>query len=679
LSHPNSPKSRKSLNSPTQKGFTLVELIVSMAIAGVLMVGLSTFFASTFHNLFQAQTENANTERQYAVNQILADKMSTIKTLVSFDPASVLTLNQNTKNQLPFTYISKISVDGENYLGFKDMLPFNKIIKINAGAYAFGDSGSGQIKNAAGGTNPPFRDVIKYKDAENNEIIIKNFAGFAKVVEGTTDYFYIAVPDQNLILKCEMNKPDICSNFGNFSSIGGLNMPMDVETGKNKTGDDALFISDSGNNRIIQYNLTGASVGLDPSPFLAVQLAFPTGLAYDSIGKTLFFSDTFNHKVQRYNFSNFKIETVVGEGESDACDNTAKLCKLNLPTGLFADTAKNELYIADSGNDRMLKVSDPGTPTSLEFKFNLSKNYALDRIELSNGGWTGGIYDETVGNLIGNATHYSSSTKTFSNPDRLTAFSTTKCPSQGDILYVNEDISGMGLASGDKLKIGSSIYTYVGTDRPNCKEAGEGVPDLYKTKITLSETTMPAIVTGTVVYFSNPSDVVMQIVSAPGKEMAWTGNGFLTTVIKTYDISTGLAETDYQPTRVGDGILGTEEDAIQPIAYNDGADLWVVNDLGVKTKIAGKNIKFPTGASNAYVTNTIGKEIIQLSVGSTVSLKPIVTNFEPKDYDYVNDFPLESVLFSQFNGDKILEVALTTLPDPNGNKQVYTHDAILSP
>lgn len=184
-----------------------------MAIAGILMVGLSTFFASTFHNMFQAQAENAATERQYAINQIVADKMSTVKTLIPLVPpsnTSVLTLNQNTKNQLPFTFMSLVEADPngdgtkEKYLGFKDMFPFNKIIYDESdGVYIFGDSGSGQIKGAISPST--FTPV---------NVGMKNFAGFTKL---GSDY-YVAVPDKDEILKMRYHflRP-ICFRAGRAS------------------------------------------------------------------------------------------------------------------------------------------------------------------------------------------------------------------------------------------------------------------------------------------------------------------------------------------------------------------------------------------------------------------------------------------------------------------------------
>ena len=65
-----------------KKGFTLAELIVSVTITGILMLGLSTFFSSAFHNLFRVQTQTANTERQFAVNEIIRDKFSSLDYLV---------------------------------------------------------------------------------------------------------------------------------------------------------------------------------------------------------------------------------------------------------------------------------------------------------------------------------------------------------------------------------------------------------------------------------------------------------------------------------------------------------------------------------------------------------------------------------------------------------------------
>ncbi|MCK5605140.1 prepilin-type N-terminal cleavage/methylation domain-containing protein, partial [Candidatus Pacearchaeota archaeon] len=85
------PKIR-SLRS--ESGFTLVELMVSVAITGILMVGISTFFSSTFSAMFRAQNRAGSTARQFAVNEIVRDKFTTLKTLVDSGTDWMLSINK---------------------------------------------------------------------------------------------------------------------------------------------------------------------------------------------------------------------------------------------------------------------------------------------------------------------------------------------------------------------------------------------------------------------------------------------------------------------------------------------------------------------------------------------------------------------------------------------------------
>jgi prepilin-type N-terminal cleavage/methylation domain-containing protein len=685
-----------SLNRKAQKnhssdcGFTLVELIVSISIAGVLMVGLSTFFASTFHNMFQAQEDNSNIERQFAVNQIVADKMGTAESLVNLDtvsdPKSVLTFNRNTKGQLPFSLMTTVevcpnaenqtlpcSVTKEKRLAFKDLLPFNKIIwDSNGSRYLYGDSGTGWIKNASNATG-------------EKSLGINNFAGFDKDSDGN---IYVADPNTDSIFKCG---PTTSCEALDFSAIGGLRSPMDVEVGKNSFGDDALFVSDSENGRIVQFNLSGTSPGAVVQP-LATNLLFPTGLAYyeKTIGANtysyLFVADTFNHQIRRINLTGVgTIPIVVGNGNDTTCNGTAKFCKLNLPTGLFADSVNNALYIADSGNNRILKMSDPGSPESLKMKFELSDNYALDRIELRADDWSDGNFNATEGNLTGSANHYSAISKTFSNPDRYTVFSASTgdpCESKDDTLYLNEDLSMSNyLKNGQYLKMGATILKIIET--PTAPMPGNCTvtvtPPAFPVELTKWSIKvygdLSVATSGMVIYPSNPKGTGTDsaVIQIDGLATKWAKAGFLTTEIKTYDIAKGLVETDYQTIQVGDGLLGTEEDSIQVIAET--------NSIKVPPKpISGRALSFPTGVSDNYFANTIGKNIIVRNTGNdlTAVLDPVkTTDFTPAEFDYISDFPLSSIDFNQLNGNKILETIITTAPDSNGVSQTYTHNAIL--
>jgi hypothetical protein len=629
--------------------------MVSMAITAILMLGMSVFFSSTFQSLFQSQIHTENTGKQFAVNEIIKDKFTKLDKVLNPDdfkdspPSSdrVLFENQITPNQLPFSYIGA----HENHIVFKDMLIFNKIYYDN-GASFFADSGNGQIKSANSGNErvPRLDPPDKFKNFSSFEII------------GST--YYIVFPDKNKVMECTCDA-SICSydNCQDLPNISQLKSPTDITKDRDAK---YIYISDSGDGKVIKYDVVNQKELDSPNSPVGTGLKYPTGLAYYYDGTTewLFVAETFGNKVRKINLTSPSvISTVVGDGDDAECKHTAKFCKLNMPTGIFADDVKNELYISDSGNNRILKMKDPGKPDNLSFDFNLNDNYALDRIEFANDKWDGtGNYDETGSNLIGSSSNFIN--KKFQNSDRLTTFSNSICQISGNSFYVNEQPPSV-LKSGDKLIIGSNTYT---VSTPGNITECKLLPDdssLMKWLITVgSDEDTSAIADGQPVYFSNPKEVKVKItgILAP----AFTGTGFQTFTIKTYDISKGLVGTNYSSVRIGDGKLGTDEDTIDVIDMPVGSP----------------TISFPTGVTDGFFANSgayisTGKKVISFSSGSQ-DFSPIsIDAFDT--FDYVSDFLLadtDGIKFKILNTYKLLELVVNAMIDET-NSQTYVLDAAI--
>ncbi len=87
----------------------------------------------------------------------------------------------------------------------------------------------------------------------------------------------------------------------------------------------------------------------------SAQVSDPQGIALDSSGN-LYIADYANHRIRKV--SNGTITTVAGSGTAGfSGDNgAATSAELNLPVGIAVDAAGN-LYIADSGNNRVRKVA----------------------------------------------------------------------------------------------------------------------------------------------------------------------------------------------------------------------------------------------------------------------------------------------------------------------------------
>ena len=607
----------------TAKGFTLVELIVSVTITAILMLGLSVFFSSTFHNLFQAQSQAENIQMQFAINEIIRNKFNEMDDLVSIndDSDAIVTLNKNTKNQLPFSYIGKTDIEGKGYLAFKDLMIFNGVL-----GDVFSNTGTGTITAPANITN------------------LNNPAGFTYL--DSKSRYYIAIPSENKIMVCAQGESD-CTTKLVLPDIE-LSMPTDIET----DGDD-LFISDSGNNRIIKVELGSPNV----ITLLADNLNFPTGLTYYP-PDSLFVSDTFNHQIKRIDISSFPFEivTVVGDGESKTCDNTAQFCKLNYPTGLVADTNTDSLYISDSGNNRILRMYDPGTPDTLNFSFSPGDNYTLGKIQFLNNDWDAGNYNDS--NLIGDSNHYGG--KTFDNPKRLTTYVGGDCNSDTNFFHINEDLSDLPpdinppainyLEKEDKLIITGNVYTIDDFSLADC-DLADPENTINKYKITVEEGNAGLIGNNQIVYFSNRDTVNISFTGVTFENPLINTTGFQTFEITTEDRSKGLVSTNYHVERLGDGYLGTMEDAIEVIA--DG-------------------LNFPTGISlsgtTIYYADSLNNEFKQIPANSTSTLSPIGTttfsaSADSSDFDYISNFIVKNLTFESKNTNKILEMTLDAYTD----------------
>lgn len=285
-----------------RNGFTLVELIISITITAIIMVGVSAFFASSFHNIFTTQEKLDESQGQFATNEIIRSKLAGIEEVIDMNTSDIVVRNNTDNGDLPFTYIG----DNGGKLVFKDFFVFN-----------------GMYEN--------------YKSS-NFKAKIPNPGGITKV----GSYYYITAPLENKIYKCSSTSD--CSVF----LESGLDHPIDVTT-----DGTSLFVSDPGNDRVVKIDMSNNITEL---PF---ELNFPTGVAYDSVNGELFVSNIYNNRVIRIYDNGSKMSVIVGEDEIDTCDNTAKPCKLNFPTGLAIDPVTKSLYIADTGNSRILKITDP--------------------------------------------------------------------------------------------------------------------------------------------------------------------------------------------------------------------------------------------------------------------------------------------------------------------------------
>ncbi|GAB2622697.1 hypothetical protein GCM10027168_63340 [Streptomyces capparidis] len=131
------------------------------------------------------------------------------------------------------------------------------------------------------------------------------------------------------------------------------------------TGD--LYIADTGNARLrkvskgIITTVAGSErrgFGGDGGEATKAELDAPSSVAMDPRTGDLYFADTFTHRVRKV--SGGVISTVAGSGDEcgyDGDGGDARQARLCRPQGVAVDRRTGDLYLADTGNGRLRKVS----------------------------------------------------------------------------------------------------------------------------------------------------------------------------------------------------------------------------------------------------------------------------------------------------------------------------------
>jgi sugar lactone lactonase YvrE len=214
---------------------------------------------------------------------------------------------------------------------------------------------------------------------------------------------YVADTYRNRILRLSSN--------GRLSVIAGLDtLPEEKDGGPAENlrmsdlwsvavgpvGD--VFIADPEVNRIVRitkdgrfYRVAGKGVPIfrmegygpppqfsgDGGPATAADLDYPFGVAVDSHG-AIYISDSTNNRVRKVGTDGI-IQTIAGTGAAGLSGDggPARKARLSDPSGLAVDSHGN-VYIADSGNNRVRKISPDGMIRTVVSGLNGPHGVAVD-------------------------------------------------------------------------------------------------------------------------------------------------------------------------------------------------------------------------------------------------------------------------------------------------------------
>ena len=120
----------------------------------------------------------------------------------------------------------------------------------------------------------------------------------------------------------------------------------------------ALYIADSQNNRIVKFHLGVGNLtvvaGGHGAGTATNQLSYPAGVCVSKRDGTMYVADTNNNRIQKWMVNGTVGVTVVGNTNGTSGNGAYEL---NGPYSVALNTAETFLYVADSNNNRIQRIS----------------------------------------------------------------------------------------------------------------------------------------------------------------------------------------------------------------------------------------------------------------------------------------------------------------------------------
>lgn len=162
------------------------------------------------------------------------------------------------------------------------------------------------------------------------------------------------------------------------AAAASFNTPSGLAVSK----DGSLFVADTGNNRIRKITPEGqvstiagdGTAGYADGPAAQAKFNGPIGVAVDQRGN-IFVADTYNDRIRMIT-TDGQVSTVAGHGTPGFADGDRRVALFDSPCGIIT-AADGSLIVADTGNDRLRKITPEGNVTTLTITDNLSSPLGL--------------------------------------------------------------------------------------------------------------------------------------------------------------------------------------------------------------------------------------------------------------------------------------------------------------
>jgi uncharacterized protein (TIGR03437 family) len=224
-----------------------------------------------------------------------------------------------------------------------------------------------QLRSPAGLASDSIGDVF-ICDSGNNRI--------RKVNRGVISTVYTIAGPTGIALNVSGTLYIAAANyFGTqFRAIAGVISPQDVALDASgnayaTTGQVIRKITADGKVSVIAGSATARFFGGDNGPATSARLHAPTGIAVDELGNW-YIADSMNNRIRKIT-SGGGIRTFAGTGDAGLGGDggPAMLAQLSGPRSVALDSQHN-LYVADTGNNRIRKITPDGNIAPFAGGFN---------------------------------------------------------------------------------------------------------------------------------------------------------------------------------------------------------------------------------------------------------------------------------------------------------------------
>jgi sugar lactone lactonase YvrE len=330
--------------------------ISALGAAGAIQWQVSTDGGATWQNISDGSSYSGTTSSTLEILNVSSAQNNTKYRVVTGGTASSATTL--TVAQSYFTFPTSVGTDSAGNLYVSDA-QLQTIQKIST---------SGQVTLVAGATGQSGSTSGNGSTARFNQP-----GALAAAPDGT-----LSVSDtSNDLVRSITTGGDVTTLAGSAGVAGtvdgtGAAARFSSPTGIARDSGSNLYVADSLNNTIRKITSAGVvstlagtagTAGSADGTGTGASFKSPAGVAVDSAGN-VYVSDTYNHTI-RVIAAGGVVSTLAGQpGVSGTQDGTGSGARFNNPGGL-AIGAAGEIYLADTGNSTIRKITPAGVVTTI--------------------------------------------------------------------------------------------------------------------------------------------------------------------------------------------------------------------------------------------------------------------------------------------------------------------------